>query len=236
MDELPLRPDAQSASDPSPGLGGTPTGPTFQPSPSAPYPDDRGHPSPLRRPDDQPWPDLASLRPPSRRGPALITALVVLVLAVVVLASAVAAHQAERQVAVPASRVVPASPTGSMADSSIEFSTADGSGRLVLRGHSRVSTGVRPPNSGSYLRVQVELICTEGTISYDPYLFQVFDGAGRLYATAEYADSEGQLAEGTLARDEHVRGTLSFDVPRGGTTLLMTDGTSRAVTALKIPE
>ena len=41
---------------------------------------------------------------------------------------------------------------------------------------------------------------------------------------------------GTLSDGQQVSGTVAFDIPRGGVTLLMSDESSRTVTALKVPD
>ena len=89
----------------------------------------------------------------------------------------------DTQVRPPAASNQPVPQTTAQGDR-IEFTTSDGSGQLVLLTHSWLSTGQVPPTSGSYLRVEVELTCTAGSVDYDPYNFQVFDQTGRLFETA----------------------------------------------------
>ena len=60
-----------------------------------------------------------------------------------------------------------------------------------MRTRSWVSEGPVPPLNGSYLRVEVELVCTTGEVDYDPYLFQAFDQSGQLFEMAARAPAAG---------------------------------------------
>jgi hypothetical protein len=106
----------------------------------------------------------------------------------------------------------------------------------VLLRHSWLTSGPVPPTSGSYLRVEVELTCTGGSVDYDPYNFQVFDQTGRLFETAIEGAGDSMLDTGTLRPGERVRGTIAFDMPHGEATLLMSDDANQTVTALKVPD
>lgn len=170
--------------------------------------------------------------PATSRLPALITTLVVLLVCTVVAVSTVVADRRDRQVS-PPPRVSRASAVPADANS-IDFTSADGAGRLVVRGHAWTPADRALVPGLVHLKVQVELICTSGMISYDPYAFQAFDASGRLFELSE-ADAAADLLEsGTLAEDERARGSLAFDLPRGDVTLLMTDEATQTVTALKI--
>jgi hypothetical protein len=92
------------------------------------------------------------------------------------------------------------------------------------------------PVSGSYLRVEVELICTTGQVDYDPYHFQAFDRSGQLFEMAVEGTEGRVLPVGTLTAGERIRGTVAFDMPRGDVTLLMSDDSENTVTALKVPD
>jgi hypothetical protein len=129
-----------------------------------------------------------------------------------------------------------AAPQVSTQGDRIEFSTADGSGQLILLRHSWVAYGQVPPTSGSYLRVEVELTCDSGSVDYDPYNFQVFDQTGKLFETAIEGAGDSMLETGTLHAGERVRGTVAFDMPRSEATLLMSDDSNQTVTALKVPD
>jgi hypothetical protein len=93
-----------------------------------------------------------------------------------------------------------------------------------------------PPTSGSYLRVEVELTCTAGSVDYDPYNFQVFDQTGKLFETAIEGAGAAMLDTGTLHPGERISGTIAFDMPQSEATLLMSDDSNQTVTALKVPD
>ena len=99
-----------------------------------------------------------------------------------------------------------------------------------------MTSGQVPPASGSYLRVEVELICTTGAVDFDPYNFQAFDQTGRLFETAIEGAADSMLETGTLHPGERVRGTIAFDMPQSEATLLMSDDSNQTVTALKVPD
>jgi hypothetical protein len=145
------------------------------------------------------------------------------------------ANSADTRVPAPTASRQPVPQTTAQGDR-IEFTTSDGTGQLVLLRHSWVSTGLAPPTSGSYLRVEVELTCTAGSVDYDPYNFQVFDQTGRLFETAIEGAGDSMLDTGTLYAGERVRGTIAFDMPRSEATLLMSDDANQTVTALKVPD
>ena len=93
-----------------------------------------------------------------------------------------------------------------------------------------------PPTTGSYLRVEVELVCTSGEVDYGPYNFQAFDRSGQLFEMAVDGTGGRVLAVGTLRAGERIRGTIAFDMPRGEVTLLMSDDSENTVTAIKVPD
>jgi len=220
--------DEPSGSE-STGMGPTPSGPSFVPWAPAPgnAPPTRPYPTPLRAPG------LGSGRP--SRLPTLITAAVIFVVMAVVAIASYVAHVADTHVSAPVVSKQPLPQVSAQGDR-IEFTTTDGSGQLILLRHSWVSYGQAPPTSGSYLRVEVELICVSGSIDYDPYNFQVFDQTGRLFETAIEGAGYSMLPSGTLHPGDHVRGTIAFDMPRSEATLLMSDSSNQTVTALKVPD
>ena len=169
------------------------------------------------------------------RLPTIISVAVILVVAVVVAAASVVAHVADTQVRAPDSARQPVPHIAAQGDR-IEFTTSEGSGQLILLRHSWVSSGQVPPTSGSYLRVEIELTCTSGSVDYDPYNFQVFDQTGRLFETAIDGAGDAMLETGTLYAGERVRGTIAFDMPHSEATLLMSDDSNQTVTALKVPD
>ncbi|MBA3530018.1 MAG: DUF4352 domain-containing protein [Propionibacteriaceae bacterium] len=218
-----------------PGMGPTPSGPAFAPWVDAGRaPADGSEASGPRQP--LPYPDLATFTPPTSRLPAVVTAVVVLVVSTVVLAATMMAHRGDSQVSQLAPVTTPIRSVVPLREDSIEFASTDGSGRLVVLDHSWMSAGAQRPVSGSYLQVQVELICTSGSIAYDPYFFQAFDATGRLFDVTSHGATQRVLSSGTLGPDERVTGFLTFDMPRGEVTLLMSDDAAESVTALKISD
>ena len=118
----------------------------------------------------------------------------------------------------------------------IDFVSDKGTGQLIMRTRSWVRDGLVPPVSGSYLRVEVELICTSGEVDYNPYNFQAFDRSGQLFEMAEDGTAGRPLGVGTLEAGDRTRGTIAFDMPRGVVSLLMSDDSEHTVTALKVPD
>jgi hypothetical protein len=173
--------------------------------------------------------------PTRSRWPALISALAIVVVAAVVLAASLSAHYADTHIAVPSARASQLPPLSS-SDDRIEFTTTRGTGELILTSRTWTSAGSQPPTSGSYLRLEVELICYTGQVDYGPYNFEAFDQTGGLYELSAEGASEPLLAVGRLHAGESVRGELAFDVPRGEITLLMNDDANNNVTALKVRE
>jgi hypothetical protein len=117
----------------------------------------------------------------------------------------------------------------------IDFTTHTGQGRLTIVSHTWEPARGETANPGSALQVQVELLCTSGTVEYDPFNFQAFDQAGNLFDIAAEEARGPILAAGILSPGERVRGFVAFAMPRGEVTLLMTDDAS-SVTALKVPD
>jgi FlaG/FlaF family flagellin (archaellin) len=169
------------------------------------------------------------------RLPTVISIAVIFLVAAVVAVASLVANFGDTQVRDPAASNQPVPQTTAQGDR-IEFTTSDGSGQLVLLSHSWLSAGQVPPTSGSYLRVEVELTCTAGSVDYDPYNFQVFDQTGRLFETAMEGAGDAMLDTGTLHAGERVRGTIAFDMPHSEATLLMSDDSNQTVTALKVPD
>jgi hypothetical protein len=213
----------------STGMGPTPSGPSFVPW--APHPGDT---PPMRSPLPSPTPRSMAKR--TSRLPTIISIAVIFVVVVVVAAASVVAHIADTQVRAPVNTRQPIPQVTTHAGDRIEFTTSEGSGQLTLLRHSWVTSGQVPPTSGSYLRVEVELICTAGSVDYDPYNFQVFDQTGRLFETAIEGVGSAVLETGTLYAGERVRGTIAFDMPHSEATLLMSDDSNQTVTALKVPD
>jgi hypothetical protein len=220
--------DEPSGSE-STGMGPTPSGPSFVPWAPAP-----GNTPPVNSSATPARPSRSPARRASRRAN-LISAGVILLVAMVVAAASFVAHFADTHASTPAASKQPLPQVSTQGDR-IEFSTADGSGQLILLRHSWVAYGQVPPTSGSYLRVEVELTCDSGSVDYDPYNFQVFDQTGKLFETAIEGAGDSMLETGTLHAGERVRGTVAFDMPRSEATLLMSDDSNQTVTALKVPD
>ena len=209
------------------GMGPTPHGPSFLPWATAPTPEPA---SAARTP-----PRLEVGRAPRSRLPAVVSALAIaLVTVVVVVASLIANYTDTRAVRAP--RAQPPAPTSVITqEDRIDFISNDGTGQLIMLTRSWVSDGRVPPATGSYLRIEVELICTTGQVDYDPYNFQAFDESGRLFEMAVEGTTGRVLSVGTLRAGERTRGVIAFDMPRGEVTLLMSDDSDQTVTALKVP-
>jgi hypothetical protein len=69
-----------------------------------------------------------------------------------------------------------------------------------------------------------------------PDSFQAFDRSGELFEPEVVAGSSTALPSGTLSAGQQVTGTVAFDISRGGVTLLMSEDSSRTVTALRVPD
>ena len=207
------------------GMGSGPRGPSFLPwTPAEPSPGQ------LPLPDrDGPY-----LGPRRSRRPTVISVLAIVLVAAVVAGASLVAYWNDTHVAAPPR----AEPRPSMTSSPdrIDFVSDDGTGQLILLTRSWVNDGQEPPISGSYLRVEVELICTSGEVDYDPYHFRAFDRSGQLFEMASEGTAGRVLSVGTLQAGERIRGTVAFDMPRGDVTLLMSDDSEKTVTLLKVPD
>lgn len=209
------------------GMGSAPRGPSFVPSmPAA----DRA--SLTQGPSSPTGP----LGPPRSIRPTVISILLIAFVAVVVAGASLVAYWGDTHVAISGPARTTTVPVYSSPPDRIDFVTAKGTGQLIMRTRSWVSGGSVPPASGSYLRVEVELVCTKGEVDYDPYLFQAFDQSGQLFEMAAAGAGEKVLPVGTLSADERISGSIAFDMPRGEVTLLMSDDSENTVTALKVPD
>ena len=206
------------------GMGSTPRGPAFVPSAAAP--DTGPEPMASARP--------APIGPPRSVRPTVISILVIAFVAAVVAGASVFAYWGDTHVAAPTRAPVPPPAYTSPADR-IDFDSSEGSGQLIMRTRTWVSDTQVPPTSGQYLRLELELVCTEGEVDYDPYLFQAFDQSGQLFEMAVDGAGRRLLSVGTLSAGEQVQGAIAFDIPRGEVTLLMSDDSDNTVTALRNP-
>ena len=206
------------------GMGSAPRGPSFLPSSPAAEP----APRVIRGSSSHPGPPgpARSIRP------TVISVLVIAFVAAVVAGASLFAYWGDTHVSAPARTT--AVPVYSSPPDRIDFDTADGKGQLVMRSRSWVTQGA--PVYGNYLRLEVELICLEGEVDYDPYLFQAFDKSGQLFEVAAEGNGDRPLSVGTLGPGQRIRGNIAFDMPRGEATLLMSDDSENTVTALRVPD
>lgn len=157
--------------------------------------------------------------------------------AVVVIASLIAARDdVQRATPAPApspSRIVATASPPTM--DRIEFATTTGSGVLEIVDHGWDSDGSDPAAPGSLLTVAVKVSCESGVVRYGPDSFQAFDSDGELFDPEYLPDYTTALEVGMLSAGQQVTGTVAFDIPRGGVTLLMSDEGARTVTAIRIP-
>jgi len=208
------------------GMGSAPHGPSFLPWSEPPTPEPYREPAP-----PQPIPG----RPTPSRLPTLISIVAIGLVAAVVVAASLIAFVADQRVT-PIPRVPVADPPSVVTqEDRIDFISNDGTGQLIMLTRSWVRDGRIPPSTGTYLRVEVELICATGQVDYDPYNFQAFDQSGRLFEMAVEGTAGRVLSVGTLRAGERTRGVIAFDMPRGEATLMMSDDADQTVTALKVP-
>lgn len=223
------RPQGPGFSAPAQGYGHGGV-PSFRP-PTHPMgaPTDPGRPAP---------PDPNRFRPPRSRKPLVITAAVLAVLIGVLMTGWVRANRPVETAPQPSpSATPPQRPSEAPTDDagSIPFVSSEGAGVLRLVAHDWTDRGRRPPASGQYLVLEVELESTEGEISFAPEYFQLFDQDARLvHATPDGAPAP-VMTTGTLMPGETVTGFVAFDVNRAEVTLLLTNAYSDSVTALRIP-
>jgi len=219
------------------GMGPSPTGPGFTPWQQSRDSGSTGQSagSASGEPTTHPSPDARSFAPRRSRLPGAITMFVVVLVAAVVLTATLVAERRDTQIGGLTVAPTPSRTVAPLREDSIEISSSVGSGRLVIVDHHWTTAGREAPRTGTTLVVEVELLCTSGEISFDPYFFQAFDQTGRLFEVMPPVPV-GSLETGTLGPAEKVQGSISFDIPRGQVTLLMTDEGTQSVTALKIPD
>ena len=211
--------------DDTSGMGSVPRGPSFLPwSPAESAPQQL----PVPRPEPP------HFGPRRSRWPLAISLLAIALVAAVVAGASLVAYWGDTHVAVPQRSGL--RPSVTSPTDRIDFVSDKGTGQLIMRTRSWVSDGQVPPANGSYLRIEVELVCTSGQVDYDPYHFQAFDRSGQLFEMAVEGTAGRMLSVGTLQAGERIRGTVAFDMPRGDVTLLMSDDSEHTVTALKVPD
>ena len=208
------------------GMGANPSGPEFLPA---------GPPPPQPPPSLVPTGAWRAETAPHRRWPGVLSVSLIVVVALVVLAATAVARYRDTHVATPAPVTVPSIQADPPSRGQIEFTTPEGTGRLVLLSRSWRETAREQPLNGSYLVVEVKILCTAGHVGYDPYNFQAFDHTGELFDVVDAGVSRQVLGVGELSEGQSTRGFLAFDIPRGEVTLLMSDDADQSITALKIP-
>jgi len=166
--------------------------------------------------------------------PAIVSIVAIVVVAAVVAGASLAAYWGDTRLPAPPRTQI--RPSITVPTDRIDFVSDKGSGQLIIRTRSWIRAGQVPPVSGSYLRVEVELVCTSGEVDYDPYHFQAFDRSGQLFEMAIEGAGARPLGVGTLSAGDRTRGTVAFDISRGEVTLLMSDDAEHTVTALKVPD
>jgi hypothetical protein len=208
------------------GMGANPSGPEFLPA---------GPPPPQPPPSLVPTGAWRAETAPHQRWPGVLSVSLIVVVALVVLVATAVARYRDTHIAAPAPVTVPSIQADPPSRGEIEFTTPEGTGRLVLLSRSWRETGREQPLNGSYLVVEVKILCTAGHVGYDPYNFQAFDHTGELFDVVDAGVSRQVLGVGELSEGQSTRGFLAFDIPRGDVTLLMSDDADQSITALKIP-
>ncbi|MFT4167437.1 MAG: hypothetical protein QM650_19550 [Microlunatus sp.] len=222
---------------PAGGGMGRPSGPDFA-GPAVPGAGpDTESPRPSWPPSAEPSPAAVARppAPPRNRLPSVLAAVAIAVVALVVVLASVWAGQQDARQAAPSpqpSRPASASP---LPGSQIEFTGDAGTGVLRIVRHSWDPAG--PTAAGkSLLTLEIAVSCTSGTLRYGPDSFDAFDQDGGLFESAYDPDSSTALEFIRLTAGEQVSGTVSFEIPRGDVTLLLSDDLSRPIAALKVPD
>lgn len=166
----------------------------------------------------------------------MLTVVAIAVVAVIVVVGTVLATRDDVRQLTHRPAPPPVASSSPVATDRIEFATSSGSGVLEILDHSWDSDGTDVHAPGTLLTVAVRITCDSGMLRYGPDSFQAFDREGDLFDPEVLPDSPTALEVGTLAAGQHIDGTVAFDIPRGGVTLLMSDESSRTVTALKVPD
>src|SRR3954451_19328822 len=234
-----------------PELGSKPSGPDFAPpsdggSPNGVWPGQQpstgphlgaSGPGDVGRAGALPRPDEERLKAASSRVPAIVTAVVIaLVALIVIVASTRGGDEVQREQ--PGS--APTTPTPSAlppdTSNSITFSSHEGSGRLTVISHRWSANASSRPAYGAFLQLELRISVTEGQVSYGPQFFQSFDSSSNLFQTSAGGARPPLLGNGTLGPGRSVTGNIAFDMPRGDGTLLMTNALLESVTALRIAD
>jgi opacity protein-like surface antigen len=166
----------------------------------------------------------------------VLTVLAVAVVALIVVVASVVAARDDVRRATPRVQPAPTATANPPDPDRIEFTTSTGSGVLEIVDHGWDSDGSDIATPGSLLTVVVRVKASSGVLFYGPDSFQAFDRSGDLFDPVVPVDSSTALETGSLSAGQEASGTVAFDIPRGGVTLLMSDESSRTVTALRVPD
>ncbi len=231
---------ADSTKQPAAGLGRNSSGPAFAPPASGLPLEDRPLTQPAPAAPLKPGPPQVPLL--RRIAPVLGTVVILAIGVMIIVTSAIADNRqavedARRPVPSPAISVPPAvadDPAGKPQDEpdAIEFTTREGRGQLSVIEHTWLR---RPGSTEVRLRVLVEIRGLDGMIDYDPaYFFAARNLADPV--RAEDSFTHGDLDVGMLAPGEGARGYVTFLLPRGDVTLMMSSNAADWVTAIKIAD
>ena len=135
------------------GMGANPSGPEFLPAGPPP-----SEPSPSPVPTGAWRAETA----PHRHWPGVLSVSLIVVVALVVLVASAVARYRDTHVAAPPPVTVPSIRADPPSRGEIEFTTPEGNGRLILLSRSWRETGREQPLNGTYLLVEVKIVCTAG--------------------------------------------------------------------------
>ena len=230
----PSGPDFAGPSLPVSGPRGPGSLGSFGPAESGWTPD---RPMTERPASEPPRPASPRPSPPRNRLPAVLTAVALVVVGLVVVLASVWAGRQDAREAVPQPAPLPSQPVSATpsAANQIEFTGDSGSGVLQIVRHSWDPAGATA-GGRSLLTLEITVRCISGTLRYGPDSFEAFDQDGGLFESRYDPDSSNALELIRLSAGEQVSGTVTFEIPRGDVTLLLSDDLSRPVTALKVPE
>ena len=165
----------------------------------------------------------------------MLTALAIAAVGLIVVVASVWAVREDARQAAPQPAPSPPAIASPSPASQIEFTSDTGSGILKIVRHSWDPAG-STADGKSLLTLEILVRCTSGTLRYGPDSFEAFDQHGGLFESSYDPDSSTALELIRLSEGEEVSGTVTFEIPRGEVTLLLSDDLSRPVTALKVPD
>ena len=106
---------------------------------------------------------------------------------------------------------------------------------LILLSRSWRETGREPPTNGTYLLVEVKIICTSGHWATTHTISRRLTTPVSCSMWRRPVSRVGHWASASFRGPDHAW-ILAFDIPRGDVTLLMSDDSDQSITALKIPD